>query len=168
MFDDDAELQSTLGGIYNNHAFVLEQLGRQHQALDSYRLAVEHQHAAHLAATEVPRYRDYLSKHFFNCGRLLRESRDFREAIEFALRRRQLWLDDGERLAGVAEEFLTNALLIVRTGATPEGQVTKSDCVEYAKETLRMAIQTGYRDDTDLLDRPEFAELLQKQPLDET
>ncbi|WP_259631723.1 serine/threonine-protein kinase [Stieleria sedimenti] len=168
VFDDDAELQSTLGGIYNNHAFVLEQLGRPHQALNSYRLAVEHQHLAHLAAPEVPRYRDYLSKHFFNCGRLLRGGRNFRDAIEFALRRRQLWLDDGERLAGVAEEFLTTALLIDRKGATPEGQLTTSDCVDYANETLRLAIQAGYRDDTDLLDRPEFAELLQKQPLDET
>ncbi|QDV44908.1 Serine/threonine-protein kinase PknB [Stieleria neptunia] len=167
-FDDDAELQSTLGGIYNNHAFVLEQLGQPHQALDSYRLAVEHQHLAHLAAPEVPRYRDYLSKHFYNCGRLLRDHQNFDEALAFALRRRQLWLDDGERLAGVAEELLTTALQIVRSGVTAEGRVTKSDCIEYANETLQMAIQTGYANDADLLDRPEFAELLQKQPLDET
>ncbi len=168
-FADDAELQSTLGGIYNNHAFVLEKLGRRAHALESYRLAVKHQQQALLAAPEVPRYRDYLSKHFYNCARLLRESDDFDQAVQFALRRRELWSDDGNRLTGVAEELLTTALQIRQSGPpNAPSQPQASVCIDYAKETLKMATLAGNQHASDLLNRPEFAELIQKPQLDET
>ncbi|WP_147869303.1 serine/threonine-protein kinase [Stieleria maiorica] len=168
-FADDAELQSTLGGIYNNHAFVLEKLNRHPQALDSYRLAVQHQQRALLAAPEVPRYREYLSKHFYNCARLLRESDHFDQAVQFALQRRDLWPDDGDRLASVAEELLTTAQQIRQSvAANRPSQAIASDCIDHAKETLKTATEVGYQHAADLLNRPEFAELMQKQHLDET
>ncbi|MCD0462623.1 serine/threonine-protein kinase [Roseiconus lacunae] len=159
-FADDAEIQSTLGGIYNNLGFVQEKLSDLPEALRSYRMAVQYQQAAHKAADEVPRYREFLSKHFFNCARLLREDGQTDESIKFTLQRRDLWLSDPSRLSGVADEFLSTATVISLNKSSP-GKITYSrdDCVRLARETITKAIGAGFDPPDEFFDRPEYQDL---------
>lgn len=159
-FESDADLQSTLGGIYNNHAFVLEKLNLPDQALKSYQLAVNHQRVAHDSAPEVPRYREFLSKHYYNCGRLLRETGRPDQAVAFAVQRRGLWEQDGDRLASVAEEFMATATQMrLADSGTVRSSVTASECIEYATETMRQAIMAGFEPGGDFFHRPEYRSL---------
>ncbi|OYP39079.1 serine/threonine-protein kinase [Rhodopirellula sp. MGV] len=159
-FKHDAEIQSTLGGIYNNQGFVQEKLNDSSSALLSYRKAVEHQQLAHQTAGEVPKYREYLSKHYFNCARLLRDDGQTDESIKFTLRRRELWENDGSRLAGVADEFLATASVIKLGEASGRSvDVSSTDCIDYAKQTLRSAIDHGFQAPSEFFDRPEYLDL---------
>ncbi|MCC9601142.1 serine/threonine-protein kinase [Stieleria sp. JC731] len=159
-FTEDAEIQSTLGGILNNLGFVQEKLHQTKRALESYRKAVKHQMVAHRTASEVPRYREYLSKHFYNCARLLRDDRNTDESIEFTLQRRQLWENDGTRLASVADEFLATAAVIrlLEKNQHPTN-ITQVACIDFAKETVQLAIQKGFEPPPQFFDRPEYREL---------
>ena len=73
QYPQDVELQSSLGGIYNNMGIVLEELQRTAEAAEAYQKAVEYQQAAFTRASTVARYRTFLSKHFYNYGRVLRQ-----------------------------------------------------------------------------------------------
>ncbi|MCG8649126.1 MAG: protein kinase [Pirellulales bacterium] len=157
-FAGDADLQSTLGGIYNNLAFVQERLALQTEAIDSYRSAVEHQSKAHTAAPQVARYRLFLSKHFFNYARMLRKSGRPEEAVKITLKRRELWKNDGDRLASVAKELRATANEMPTEESSP-AVISQHDCVDYARETLQMALEAGYTPPPDLLDRPEYHSL---------
>ncbi len=160
LFVGDVDLQSTLGGVYNNLGFVQERLGETEKAIEAYRLAVKHQSRAHRAAPEVPQYREFLSKHYFNHATLLTESGRISDAVEAARKRRDLWEGDGVRLAGVAEEFLRIAENAHRAGDPhDERSLSKSDCVDCAVETMRMAIEAGFDPPDGLLNRPEYRSL---------
>lgn len=168
-FETDADLQSTLGGVFNNLAFVHEELGNLDQAIESYGSAIEHQALAHEAAKQTPRYREFLSKHYFNYARLLRETDRAHEAAAVALKRRELWNGNGERLASVAEELREIASQISQTSSSgSEAVISRSDCVDYARKTLRMAIECGYNPTDNLLDRPEYHSLRQLNQVDGT
>jgi tetratricopeptide (TPR) repeat protein len=72
----DVGMQSSLGGIYNNLGIVLEGLHRIPEAAAAYQQAVKYQQAAFARASTVARYRVFLSKHYFNYGRVLRQLGD--------------------------------------------------------------------------------------------
>lgn len=91
--------------MYNNLGIALEELGRTQDAAVAYKLAVEHQRIAFTAANDVARYRSFLSKHYFNYGRVLRQLGYPDQAVRAALARRDLWLDAPERLFAIAEEL---------------------------------------------------------------
>ncbi|MCM2369960.1 serine/threonine-protein kinase [Aporhodopirellula aestuarii] len=160
LFTSDADLQSTLGGVYNNLGFVQEQLGEAENAMGSYRSAVIHQSLAHNAAPEVPQYREFLSKHYFNHAKLLSQAGRVSEAIDKAMQRRALWEGNGERLAGVVDELLAIAERIPAGGSSDASHADmRADCLESAKETLQMAIDAGFDPPEELLDRPVYESL---------
>ena len=168
-FENDAGLHSTLGGVFNNLAFVHEELGNLDQAIAAYESAVEQQTVAYNASKQTPRYREFLSKHYFNYARLLLETKRAPQAVAIALKRRELWQGNGERLASVAEEFREIASQITQTSSSDsEAVISQSDCADYARETLRMAIENGYNPTGELLDRPEYHSLRQMIHVDGT
>ena len=69
----DIALQSGLAGVYNNLGIVLEGLQHMEQAAAAYQQAVDHQQIAYAHAPSVARYRSFLSKHYYNYGRVLRK-----------------------------------------------------------------------------------------------
>ncbi|QDV45091.1 Serine/threonine-protein kinase PrkC [Stieleria neptunia] len=168
-FEQDADQHSTLGGVFNNVAFVHEELGNLEQAIDAYQSAVKHQEIAYNVSAQTPRYREFLSKHYFNYAKLLLTTKRAPEAAAIALKRRKLWLGNAERLASVAEELREIAAQIpITPSLESEDVISRSNCVDYARETLVMAIEGGYKPTSDLLDRPEYHSLRQSIPVDGT
>lgn len=166
LFVNDADLQSTLGGVYNNRGFAQEKLGEVDGAIESYRMAVKHQTRAYQSTPEVPQYREYLSKHYFNYAKLLRSAGRDAEAFETAKRRRELWKGDGERLAGVAEEVRVMSeeadlerISVDRSETneqTPINGLATNELRDFCRETMQMAIDSGYDPPKDMLDRPVY------------
>lgn len=164
----DVGLHSSLGGIYNNLGIVLEETQRAGLAAEAYRKAVEHQQVAHARAATVARYRTFLSKHYYNYARVLRELGAADQAARLALQRRELWPDDPQRLMSVAEELaLASRLLADRDGM----EMSCRQAADHAVETLRQAVAAGLELPPDfnhnetfaaLRERPDFVELVTK------
>lgn len=161
----DVGLESSLGGIYNNLGIVLEAAPRLAEAAEAYRHAVAHQQVAFARATSVARYRVFLSKHYYNYGRVLRQLGAGDQAARVALTRRELWPHDPQRLLTVAEEL---GLASQCLGATTGTGMTADQCATAALETLRQAVAAGLQVPAGLgqteafaalKDRPEFTDL---------
>ena len=91
----DVDLQSGLGGMYNNLGIVLEELNRTADAVKAYEQAVAHQQQAVASAPQIARYRQFLAKHYFNYGRALRKTGHPDDAAaRAALAQRELWPKD--------------------------------------------------------------------------
>jgi tetratricopeptide (TPR) repeat protein len=156
----DLDAHSRLGGIHNNLGILLEQQGQTAEAEKSYARAVEHQRTAQSGAPELDRYRAFLSKHYYNHGRVLRRLGRRDEAVQTALARKELWRHEAERLFSVAEELA----LAGEAGAGGDSPQTSGDrCAELAVETLREAVAAGFRLPDDLAARAAFASL-RKRP----
>ncbi|HUG67968.1 MAG TPA: serine/threonine-protein kinase [Pirellulaceae bacterium] len=154
QYPDDLDLQSSLGGVYNNLGIVLEELRRLEEAAVAYKHAVEHQRIAFLRATDVSRYRNFLSKHYYNYGRVLRQLGYAEQAARSALARRELWPNDPQRLLAIAEE-LALAGTAMQTSHVVE--LTSSQCIELAIETLQQAVAAGLEPSSDLWNNESFA-----------
>jgi tetratricopeptide (TPR) repeat protein len=137
----DAESQSSLGGIYNNLGILLEGAGRLSQAAEHFQKAVAHQRAAFERAPSVARYREFLSKHYFNQGRVLRQLKRGDEAASAAVERKKLWPGDPDRLYSVAEEL---ALASESLTALPQRRAAASECAQLAISTLQDAAVAGH------------------------
>ncbi|NQT16729.1 MAG: hypothetical protein HQ582_28490, partial [Planctomycetes bacterium] len=108
---------------------------------ESYKKAAEHQRVAYLHAPQVERYRRYLSKHYFNYGRVLgRRLGRPDEAARVALARKELWSDDPHRLFAVAKELALASELL---RGSMHGDMTSEQCAAYAVETLEEAAKLG-------------------------
>lgn len=142
----DLDLHSSLGGIYNNLAIVQEELRRPADAAASYRRAIEHQKTAQSQAPKVSRYRVFLSKHYFNYGRVLRRLGRPEEAAHAALARRALWPNDPQHLVAVAEELAGATKLLAGSKGT---EMSADRCADYAVETLKQAMASGWKPTTD-------------------
>jgi len=142
----DLDLHSSLGGIYNNLAIVQEELRRPAEAAASYRRAIEHQKTAQSQAPKVSRYRVFLSKHYFNYGRVLRRLGRPEEAVHAALARRALWPNDPQHLVAVAEELAGATKLLAGSKGT---EMSADRCADYAVETLKQAMASGWKPTTD-------------------
>ncbi len=157
-------LQSSLGGVCNNLGIVLEENQRLEEAAEAYKKAVDHQRVAHSRAAAVARYRIFLSKHYYNYGRVLRNLGRADEAVRVALERKELWPNDPRRLFTVAEELGVASNVLAQTDETAAER-----CAALAIDTLREAIAAGLDVPSDLhwneaftalKDRADFAELV--------
>jgi serine/threonine protein kinase/Flp pilus assembly protein TadD len=154
QYPDDLDLQSSLGGVYNNLGITLEELRRIEDAAVAYKQAVEHQRIAFSQAGSVSRYRVFLSKHYFNYGRVLRQLGYPEQAARSALARRELWPNDPQRLFGIAEEL---ALAAVALDVTNSGELTSRQCADLAIETLQQITAAGVQLPADLWNNESFA-----------
>jgi hypothetical protein len=152
----DIELCSSLGGVYNNLGIVQEELKEIDRAAESYRKAVEYQRAAQSRAGSVDRYRSFLSKHYYNYGRVLRRLNRADDAVGAALARKQLWPRDPERLFSVAEELALASRLL---DAGQPHQTSAGKCADLAVDTLREAVAAGLTLPADLRGNESFAAL---------
>jgi len=138
----DLDLLSDLGGMCNNLGTVLEEMKRPSEAVAAYEQAVSHQRQALSQAPEIAKYRQYLSKHYYNYDRALRLTGRADEAVQVALARRDLWPKDPDHLFAVAEEF---ALAAKELSARSKTEPAVVKCGECAVETLRQAIAAGWK-----------------------
>jgi hypothetical protein len=104
----------------------------------------------------VARYRTFLSKHYYNYGRVLRELGRPAEAIRVALARKELWPNDPQRLFTVAEEL---ALASQRLAGAEHSGMTAQQGAAFAVETLRQAVAAGLAVPADLGNKAAFAGL---------
>jgi len=155
QYPDDLDLQSSLGGVYNNLGMSLEELHRIGDAAVAYKHAVEHQRIAFAQASSVARYRAFLSTHYYNYGRLLRQSGHPDQAARSALARRDLWPKDPQRLFTVAEELA----LVAFSSEAVDGEFSSRRCGDLAIETLEQAMALGLRLPADLWNNESFASL---------
>ena len=150
----DVTLQSSLAGVCNNLGMVLEAREQLAQAAAAFQQAVDHQQVAYAEAATVTRYRTFLSKHYFNYGRVLRKLGQADEAIRIALARRELWPQTPRQLLSVAEELAQAADLLTDKAS---GAVTRAQAVTLAVETLQQAIAAGLVLPPDFDTRQSFA-----------
>ncbi len=136
----DVDLRSSFGGIYNNLGIVYEEQQQDAAAAASYGHAVEHQQVAHSRAPQVLRYRVFLSKHYYNCGRALRRLGRPEEAARVALARKELWPDNPQRLFTVAEELAIAGGLLAGSTQT---EIAAEQCATLAIQTLQKAVGLG-------------------------
>ncbi len=73
-FADSAEVQSMLGGVLNNLAFLKQQRGDVEAAKRLYDEAIEHQKVAVRLAPQIPRYQSFLRTQQTNLRKLRGES----------------------------------------------------------------------------------------------
>lgn len=154
---DDAALRSSLGGVYNNLGIAFEEQRRFEDAAVAYQKAVEQQRVAYVRAPTVMRYRIFLSKHYFNFGRVLRQLGQPDRAAQIAVARRELWPGDGNRLFSVAEE-LALASRDLRD-SLDKGELNTGQTVSLAIETLEQAVEAGFQVPRDLAANGAFSTL---------
>lgn len=101
----DLNLLSGLGGIYNNLGMVQQQNEQFEKASATFAQAIAQQRAAHERAPTVARFRESLSKHYYNQAVVLRELDRPAEAAAATVARRDLWPNDHARLQRIADEL---------------------------------------------------------------
>lgn len=90
---DDLRKRSLLGGVLNGIGMAQADQGRHREALATFRRAIGHQGIAFARAPRVGQYRLFLSNHYLNLSRTLRDLGRTSEAEAAALERRRLWVD---------------------------------------------------------------------------
>ena len=141
-------LRSSLGGVLNNQGMVFEQLERNEEAAAAYQQAIRHQQLAVKHAPRTAQFREFLSKHCFNHGRVLRSLGRWQQAAETAMARKQLWTDDPRRLYAVAQELALAVRLADDAEMSDEELAIRQRYCDRAVATLREAVDAG-------LDRPD-------------
>ena len=154
LHPDDLALRSSLGGIYNNLGIAFEEQRQFEDAAAAYKNAVEQQRVAYLRAPRVSRHRIFLSKHYFNFGRVLRQLGQADRAAHVAIARRTLWPTDGDRLFSVSEEL---ALAVRDLQTSPcDSELTAAQAASFSIETLELAVKAGFHLPKDLVARDAF------------
>ncbi len=134
LVDGTPDDLGSVGGIHNNLAMVLEKQGRYGEASDSYCQAIRFQEMACKQAPEVARFRDFLSKHYANHGRMLRRLGRHHEAVETALARKAIWRGSAKHVWSVGEEL---ALITQEARRlSPVGSSAQTDAQRFAGQTL--------------------------------
>ena len=170
-YPNDLAYRSSLGGVLNNQAMALERLGRSDEAESTYLAAIEHQRFALEHAETVARFREFLSKHYWNYSQFLQKLGRVNKAGEVAVARKDLWADHPERLYRAAIELAAIADQINETddNSTSLATAANEQFADRAVAALREAIEAGFdrfeeiREDSDLdaiRDHPGFCELL--------
>ena len=145
-YPNELTYRSSLGGVLNNQAMALERLERSDEAQSAYRAAIEHQRFALERAESVTRFREFLSKHYWNYGQLLQKLGLLDEACEVAVARKELWADHPERLYRAAVELAAIAGKIQQTGNDPPTHEPAAEerSADSAVAALREAIEAGF------------------------
>lgn len=162
----NVDLQSGLGVMYNDLGILLEESKRSAEAVKAYEQAV-HQQQALASAPAITRYRQFLSKHYFNYGRVLRQTGRPADAARAALARRELWPKDPQHLFSVAEELALAARDLSTGAVDASGEITADKCGDYAVETLKQSMAAGWKPPNSnwtqsflaVQNRPDFLEL---------
>ena len=102
---DDLGYASSLAGVANNEGLLFESQGNLVAASSAFEAAIRAQASVLQKASNVPQYREFLSKHYFNRSRVLRDAGQFAQAKKMAESRAKLWSDRPERLYSVAAEL---------------------------------------------------------------
>ena len=89
-YPDELNYHSSLAGVLNNSGMMLEQLKQPGNAIAAYRQAIDQQLFAYRHAADVTAYRELLSKHYWNLGRVLRAAGRPQEAAEADSERKKL------------------------------------------------------------------------------
>jgi serine/threonine protein kinase len=143
----DANLLSGLGGIHNNLGMVHRQIHELDEAGAAFQKAITAQRRAHDKAPDVARFRESLSKHYYNYAEVLRAQGKPAEAAAVALARRNLWPHEGDRLQRIAEELAATCRQM------PVGD-TRDRVLEEAAATLAAARTARVKQTTTVPDLP--------------
>jgi tetratricopeptide (TPR) repeat protein len=101
----DLNLLSALAGIENNLGIVQQQREQLDEANAKFARAIAAQQKALAGAPSVLRFRESLSKHYFNQAAVLRALDRPAEAANATIARRDLWRNDRPRLLQIAAEL---------------------------------------------------------------
>jgi tetratricopeptide (TPR) repeat protein len=149
--------RNSLAALVNNQALALAAAGRHADALQLYDTALQLEHENFERYGRTPDLRAMLSKMYFNQAQSQVALGRWEEAASTALRRRDLWQQDGERLVGVAAE-----LAEIARGWQASGEDTPSarEALENeAVTTLELARKNGMPGRLDLERDERFASL---------
>ena len=139
---------SGLGGVYNNLGMAHEKADQLAAADEAYQQAIVYQRAALDAAPEIFHFRDYLSRHYFNRGRVLRVLDRHDEAAQQALLRKALWPGQPERLYHIACEL--------SLAAEGQADVARQQSLQQASDTLLEALDLELDELEPLIHNPDL------------
>jgi serine/threonine protein kinase/tetratricopeptide (TPR) repeat protein len=140
----DIRYQSSLAGVLNNRGMARELAGDLDAALAEYRDAIEHQKVAVEQSPQNSQYREFLSKHYVNCGRTLRLMDRHADAAALAIERRKLWSNDGVQLYQIALELSAIAAEMLENQEDPTEALGRDQVIDEAVLTLQQAKVGGY------------------------
>ncbi len=128
--------------LLNNQGLALANIERLDEAIRAYAQAVKVQWRVWEQLPDSPAVRDALSRIYYNHGRALQQAGRVDDAVEQALARRTLWLDNGDRLFGVAVEL---------------AQMAEENVAGEVLATLEAALSSGFQPKRDLGTDDRFA-----------
>jgi serine/threonine-protein kinase len=146
-FPSEPAYRSTLGTALVNRGLALDALGRKEEALGELRRGIEQERIALERAPAVAEYRRLLSKHYGELAQVLLGLGRCQEAFDTILLRQQLWPRDPSELYKAARDFCA----CMGPGQTAQGDAAfHTRCADGAIGALRRAIESGFRDATEL------------------
>jgi len=140
---DDLNDAASLAGIWNNLGMVLEHRDRLPEACDAYEQGIAILTELSGRSPGASGVRQNLSRTYFNYSRALLELDSVDRAVEFALRRRNLWPGNPTRLLSVAEQLAVAAARVDGAKASQHSRISPDACRRLISETLSAAIQAG-------------------------
>ncbi len=140
---DDLNDAASLAGIWNNLGMVLESRDRLPGACDACEQSIEILTDLSGRSPDASGVRQNLSRTYFNYSRALLELDSVDRAVEFALRRRNLWPGNPTRLLSVAEQLAAAAARVDGAKASHQSRISHDACRRLISETLSAAIQAG-------------------------
>jgi tetratricopeptide (TPR) repeat protein len=173
---DDSLLASELGAIINNLAIKVSKRGRNEEAAQLYRQAIEQQRSALAQDPRNSRYQQFLHNHYVGLGHALRATNQPAEAI--APLREALKLDPRSSLAHYHLACCWAAQIPKSAPGKPLTAAEQTQAEQLALQAvaaLQDAVRHGYDDWQQLRDdpalaplrsRPDYQELLAKSPPD--
>jgi tetratricopeptide (TPR) repeat protein len=161
----NADEHSRLGAIANDLGAALALLGRHDEVLAAYRCAVEHQRVALDLAPRTPRYRQFLSNHYFNLALHQRQLGRPEEAAAATRERQHLWPDNPTELVRAAGELARCIPLVARgqTDLTAEEEDQRRRYGDEALKVLQQAVAKGFRNSDQLAKDPALAPLRDRE-----
>jgi serine/threonine protein kinase/tetratricopeptide (TPR) repeat protein len=139
-FQSDVRYRSSLAGVFNNRGMASELQGDLKQALSAYKQAIENQQVAVSRAPGQSQYREYLSKHYVNCSRVLQLLDRPADAVAITLARRDLWQGQGEMLFQVGLELAT---IVSENGEKSAAELGKQAVLDEAVATMEQSQAAG-------------------------
>jgi tetratricopeptide (TPR) repeat protein len=140
---DDLSDAASLAGIWNNLGMVQEYRDRLPEACDAYEKGIAILTDLSARSPDNLGVRQNLSRTYFNYSRTLLELDSADRAVEFALRRRNLWPGNPKRLLSVAQQLIVVADRVDSSKTTVKSRISRSACRRLISETLSAAIQAG-------------------------
>jgi eukaryotic-like serine/threonine-protein kinase len=143
-YPEEPAYQSSLAALLNNQALALAEIGRHDDALRLYPLAVQSQQACFDRLPDSPAMRDLLSRIHYNFGQSLQSTHRWTSATEEALRRRELWRENAQRMFGVAVELAEIAERSRETAAEAADADLSERLDREVVATLREVLAAGW------------------------